>query len=376
MTFAYFFTRSGKKTAALASAALLLSILAGCGSQGGGLDQLEDEQLAAQADEAARAFFEEEEPVGLSVGILRDGQAAFFNYGAKSEGGEAITENTQFEIASVSKTMAGILLGTLDADSDAPIAADAPVQLPDVDLPDYEGEQIQWWHLSAHVSGLPRLPDNFEDGQNPYADYTADDLRYYLTEQAHLYTSPGENYLYSNLGVGLLGYAMSCAMETPYEQLLQERVWNVLGMGDTAISLTAEQEKARAMPHTRLGTSVSQWDFDVLAACGGVKSTTSDLLIYLAANMGQVSVTDETLAQGMEKAQQVWFDDGTTRIGLGFLHGRAGGKEMLWHNGATGGYRSFIGFVPETGTGVAVLCNSAIDVDDVAVRILELLQQT
>ena len=49
---------------------------------------------------------------------------------------------------------------------------------------------------------------------------------------------------------------------------------------------------------------------------------------------------------------------------------------MLWHNGATGGYRSFIGFVPETGTGVAVLCNSAIDVDDVAVRILELLQQT
>ena len=114
---------------------------------------MEDEQLAAQADEAARAFFEEEEPVGLSVGILRDGQAAFFNYGVKSEGGEAITENTQFEIASVSKTMAGILLGTLDADSDAPIAADAPVQLPDVDLPDYEGEQIQWWHLSAHVSG-------------------------------------------------------------------------------------------------------------------------------------------------------------------------------------------------------------------------------
>ena len=150
MTFAYFFTRAGKKTAALASAALLLSILAGCGSQGGGLDQLEDEQLAAQADEAARAFFEEEEPVGLSVGILRDGQAAFFNYGVKSEGGEAITENTQFEIASVSKTMAGILLGTLDADSDAPIAAVAPV--PDVDLPDYEGEQIQWWHYAPPVT--------------------------------------------------------------------------------------------------------------------------------------------------------------------------------------------------------------------------------
>ena len=366
-------TRAGR-AAALLAGALLLAALAGCGGKEAVLQPLEDEALAGAVDEAARAFFDAEEPVGLAVGVLRGGRTAFFNYGVKSDGGDAVTKDTQFEIASVSKTMAGILLGTLDADESSPIRADDPVQLPGLELPDYEGEPIRWWHLSSHVSGLPRLPDNFEDGQNPYADYTDDDLRYYLTEQAHLYTRPGENYLYSNLGVGLMGYAMSCVMDTPYEQLVKERLWDQIGMDDTAVTLTKEQEQSRAMPHTQLGTPISPWDFDVLAACGGVKSTTSDLLLYLAANMGQLPVKDETLAQGMESAQQVWFDDGSTCIGLGFLHGSAGGREMLWHNGATGGYRSFIGFVPETGTGVAVLCNSAIDVDSVAVQILTLMQ--
>lgn len=368
-----------RKIALILAFAMILTAFSGCGAQTSGVSpfrKLRDDALAQSIDDTARAFFEEEGPVGLSVGVLRDGKVQFFNYGVKSEGGAAVTENTQFEIASVSKTMAGVLLGTLDAEPSLTIEATKTVQefMPYLDLPDYEGEEIQWWHLAAHVSGLPRLPDNFQDGENPYAGYSAKDLRYYLTEQAYLYTKPGENYVYSNLGVGLLGYALSYTMRTPYERLLKARILWPLGMSNTSITLTEKEEEARAMPHTQLGTPISQWDFDALAACGGVKSTTYDLLLYLAANMGQIPFDSDTLRQGMEQAQKVWFDDGENKIGLGFIHGSVEGKSMLWHNGATGGYRSFIGFVPETGTGVAVLCNSAIDVDDMATQILALMQ--
>lgn len=368
-----------RKLALFLAVLTAVSVLTACSAQTSAVSpfrKLSDDALAGAVDQAAQAFFDEEQPVGLSVGVLRDGRVQFFNYGVKSEGGAAITEDTQFEIASVSKTMAGILLGTLSADPGVKIETDNTVQqfMPYFELPEYEGKPILWWHLSAHVSGLPRMPDNFVDGENPYADYTAEDLRYYLSEQAHLYTEPGTEYVYSNLGVGLMGYAMSYAMRTPYETLLKSRVLWPLGMSNTKITLSEQEEENRAMPHTRLGTQVSQWDFAALQACGGVKSTTYDLMLYLAANMGQIPVESEYLEQGMAEAHKVWFDDGETAIGLGFIHGEVDGRPMLWHNGATGGYRSFIGFVPETGTGVAVLCNSAIEVDDVAVQILSLMQ--
>lgn len=368
-----------RKLALILAVLMMASALAACGAQTSAVSpfrKLRDDALAQSIDGAARAFFEEEEPVGLSIGVLRDGKVQFFNYGVKSAGGAAVTENTQYEIASVSKTMAGIILGTLSADPGLKIETTNTVQqfMPYFQLPEYEGKPIQWWHLSAHVSGLPRLPDNFEDSSNPYADYTAEKLRYYLSEQAHLYNEPGTEYRYSNLGVGFLGYALSYAMRTPYEDILKSRLLWPLGMSRTAITLSEEEEENRAMPHTQLGTQISQWDFAALQACGGVKSTTYDLLLYLAANMGQIPVESEYLRQGMQEAQKVWFDDGQTAIGLGFIHGSAAGKKMLWHNGATGGYRSFIGFVPETGTGVAVLCNSAIDVDELAVEILSFMQ--
>ena len=370
-----------KRNIALLLAVLMAaSVLTACGAQTSAVSpfrKLGDDALAQSIDSAAQAFFEEKEPVGLSVGVLRNGKVQFFNYGVTSAGGAAVTENTQFEIASVSKTMAGVLLGTLSADPSLKLESTKTVQefLPYFALPEYEGEPMQWWHLSAHVSGLPRLPDNFEDGVNPYAGYTAEKLRYYLREQAHLYTEPGSSYLYSNLGVGFLGYALSYTMRTPYENLLKSRVIWPLGMSRTAITLTPEEEENRAMPHSPLKTPVSQWDFAALQACGGVKSTAYDLLLYLAANMGQIPVESEYLRQGLAEAQKVWYDDGEVCTGLGFLHGSVDGKAMLWHDGASGGYRSYIAFVPETGTGVAVLCNSAIPVDDVAAEILSLMQK-
>ena len=148
-----------------------------------------------------------------------------------------------------------------------------------------------------------------------------------------------------------------------------------LGMSNTAIFLTEEQEEARAMPHDASGQPVSQWDYAALQSAGGVKSTTYDLMLYLAANMGQIPVETETLVQGMQEAQKVWFDDGETVVGLGLRHGESAGKQVLWQSGMTGGYGSYIGFVPETGTGVAVLCNSAIDVEEIGAQILSLMQE-
>ena len=172
-----------------------------------------------------------------------------------------------------------------------------------------------------------------------------------------------------------MGYALSYAMRTPYEYLLKSRVIWPLGMKNTGIYLTEEQEAARAKPHTLFGTEVTQWDFQALAACGAVKSTAYDMLLYIAANLGQIPVESAYLKQGMADAQTVWYSQpGGVEVGLGFHHAIIGGNRTLWHNGQTGGYCSYLGFTPSTGTGVIVLTNSCINVDNLGVEILKLMQ--
>ena len=43
---------------------------------------------------------------------------------------------------------------------------------------------------------------------------------------------------------------------------------------------------------------------------------------------------------------------------------------MIWHNGGTGGFRSFLGFTEQGGLGVLILSNSSEDVDDLAIELL------
>jgi CubicO group peptidase (beta-lactamase class C family) len=45
------------------------------------------------------------------------------------------------------------------------------------------------------------------------------------------------------------------------------------------------------------------------------------------------------------------------------LHLRYGSAELIWHNGGTGGFRSWIGVIPAKQTAVVVLSNTARSVD-------------
>ncbi len=69
-------------------------------------------------------------------------------------------------------------------------------------------------------------------------------------------------------------------------------------------------------------------------------------------------------------ARNVWVSL-ARRVFLPFKRG----PRFVWHNGGTGGYRSFVGFTPETQAAVVVLANSAKSVDSVGVEILMLLNR-
>jgi len=280
--------------------------------------------------------------------------------------------NTVFEIGSITKVFTSLLLADMiergEVKADTPVAELLPA---DVNVPSRNGRAITLLELSMQTSGLPRLPDNIDAADpNPYANYTPDKLYAFLNGYK-LTRDPGEKYEYSNLGTGLLGFALSRKLGMSYEQALRKRILDPLGMTSTSITLSEDQKKRLAQGHGPDLEPAPNWDFnDTLAGCGALHSTANDLFRFLAANMG---LTDSPLKAAMHRMLTVRAktDLPNTDVAMGWHIRNTDGREIVWHNGGTAGYRSFIAFDPAAKKGVVILVNTFFDSDDLGFHLLD-----
>ena len=148
--------------------------------------------------------------VGIVVGVIEPAGRRIVTYGRASTGGPMpLDGDTVFEIGSMSKVFTSLLLA--DAVQRGEVALTDPITkyLPSsVKVPE-RGRPITLQDLSTHTSGLPRLPDmNPKDPENPYADYSVDQLYRFLSTY-QLPRDVGASYEYSNLGAGLLGHILA-----------------------------------------------------------------------------------------------------------------------------------------------------------------------
>jgi CubicO group peptidase (beta-lactamase class C family) len=284
----------------------------------------------------------------------------------------ALTGQTVFEIGSITKAFTGILLADMAARGELRLEEPVAALLPaGTRVPEWNGKVITLLDLSTQSSGLPRLPTNmpFADPGNPYADYS-DSLLFAFLADYTLTRDIGARYEYSNLGVGLLGNALARRAGRSYETLLQERILGPLGLTDTRITLSPELRARVAPGHNSEGVPVSMWDLPALAGAGALRSTAEDMLAFLAANINGAS---GTLGQALAMAREPRRPAGSPllNIGLGWHILTRNGLNVVWHNGGTGGYRSFAGFDPVRRIGVVVLTNSQSDNDDIGFHLLD-----
>jgi D-alanyl-D-alanine-carboxypeptidase/D-alanyl-D-alanine-endopeptidase len=224
---------------------------------------------------------------------------------------------------------------------------------------------ITFEHLVTHTSGLPVLPDNIQpaDELNPYADYSFKQIFAFLKDHK-LRRDPGE-YEYSNFGMGLLGVLLASREKSTYEELLIERIAKPCGMGDTSIKLSKKQRERLAVPYDATLQPTKNWDVPTLAGAGGIRSTTNDMLKFVAANLADDDKPlTKTLRLSHEKRHEML--DGQS-IGLAW-HIAPDGLTR-WHNGMTGGYASWVAVIPDRNVGVVILSNTA------TMKITELGQQ-
>ena len=306
------------------------------------------------------------------VGIYENGRPAVFAFGKLSaETPSAPTGNTVYEIGSISKVFTGVLLA--DAVERGVVKLDDPLSkyLPDgVRAPRRDGKGILLWHLSTHTSGLPRIPDNMNAQSNdPYKAYGTKELWDFI-DGVRPATEPGASYAYSNLGAGLLGTVVAKASNSTYEKLLKDRVANPLGMTDTTVKLTRKQKKRLAPPHSS-GRKASNWEFDSMVGCGGIRSTADDMLKFVKATLSQGG---DGLHRAITRSTKRLFTLPTAPAGIGLGWQIAQDGSTLWHNGQTGGYHSAMFVNPLNNTGVVVLSNGADPtVGVVAERVIQML---
>lgn len=299
----------------------------------------------------------------VAVALVEEGGGRVTYAGLDQPGG-SVTQDTPFEIGSVTKAMTGMLLA--DAVERGEVSLDTPAG----DLVAGTG-RATLADLSTHHSGLPRLPTeplrlvraatSRLTGANPYAGTPGEVLA-----QARSAGAPGgADYGYSNLGAATLGQVLADRLGRPYERALDERILRPLGMTSTRVVLRPQDLPGGAIGKASNGRRQDPWIGAGYAPAGvGVWSTASDLsrlVTGLLRGQAPGAASTRPLA-GTGSADR--------RIGLGWFTSQVDGRTVTWHNGATGGFRSFVGFDAAAGRGVVVLASTSRDVDDAALALL------
>ncbi len=265
------------------------------------------------------------------------GDSAFFSGVIRKDNQLTLLQNQDsvFEIGSITKVFTSTLLAhTVMAGK---IALDDPIEK-SLLFKLKEGQAITFKNLANHTSGLPRLPGGMmwemvNNPSNPYAEYDQGKLEAYLKDDLKLETVAGETYTYSNLGAGLLGNLLEHINNMSYEQQLQQKIFEPLGM----INSSSHREKVQSKlvkGRDGDGKITANWDLNALKAAGSILSTVSDLSHFVMANFSQ----DSVLAFQRQKTFEV-NENMSLALGWHIIKSKEG-DSWYWHNGGTGGYSS------------------------------------
>lgn len=296
---------------------------------------------------------------GVSIGVYTHGVRRVFSFGRAKP-------DSIFEIGSITRPFTGLLLAQMAAQQK--VRLDEPVRelLPAGALAKPQGAEISLVALASQQSGLPSMPDNISvaNMDQPYADYHLADLLAYLNK--HGVANPSHTASsFSTLGFGLLGEALAMRAGASYAQLIEDEIAAPLGMSDTALTLSAQQQ-ARFIPgHDQFHGPAQAWSSDVLAPAIGLRSTAQDMLTFLVANLHPDQTkarsndpSSATLPAAIRQSLQIQAElSPGMHIALGWLYQDETGN--YWHNGATAAYSTYAFFNPKGDFAAVILLNGS-----------------
>ncbi len=314
---------------------------------------------------------------GFVIGIIYQDSVFVYSYGSTTKDSlHKPNKETIFELGGLSKVFSASLVNLLVEDGLMHYDSSLNHYLP-LEFQNENATHITINDLVIHTSGLPKLPLEFgvkeNETNNPYAFYTKEDLLDFYQNYLPIAKNAGK-YHYSTLNYALLEVAIEYATNQSFESVLKEKIFNPLDMQNSCIAIDEEQAKQLSCGYTVAGIETPIWQFQSFAASEGVKSSTADLLNFLACNLNQshpklAANFSQTHVQSIETE----FNKNAFMTKGWHLVKNKKYYDSFLHAGATSGQRAFMGFVKETQTAVVMLSNSEYRTDGLGYLILRLL---
>lgn len=298
----------------------------------------------------------------VAVATVEPGRTAVASRGASPD--------SPFEIGSVSKGVTGLLYADALGRGVVRESSTLGELLP---LGGAPAGSVSLGALATHRSGLPTLPAAAQPlrrtlrlwtaGTNPYGE-TLDEL----LAQARTVPVGRPRPRYSNLGFQLLGHAVAAASGTSYAQLVHDRVADPLGL--TSVHVPAAPSDLWAtdvVGQSARGHAREAWTGEGLGPAGAVRASIDDMAALARA------LLDGTAPGTTALDPVAAFAGSRVQIGAAWLVMEHEGRSITWHNGATGGFTSWLGLDRAAGTGVVILSGTGRSVDRAGFRLLSRL---
>lgn len=307
----------------------------------------------------ARRIDEEHRGVGMVVGTISPKGRQVVAYGALETGGSPVTGATLFEIGSITKVFTSLLLEDMalkgEVGLDDPVSKYLPAE---VRVPTRNGKAITLRQLATHTSGLPRDFTHIKAQRLEDIYAAADEAQLYkLLNTYELPRDPGAEWSYSNLGVGLLGVALSRRAGEDLPTLIRQRITGPLRMPATTMDVAAIPKDRLAVGHDADLRPVAPFPMGpAVAAAGAIRSSADEMLNLLEAELGYRRSPLAAAMSGMLAEDRPGMAG--TRQALGWMALDMPSGRIVTHSGGTMGQRAFAAFNLKTRQGVVVLSNS------------------
>ncbi|HEY0334619.1 MAG TPA: serine hydrolase domain-containing protein [Stenotrophomonas sp.] len=340
---------------------------AGCAAE-----KVSTKDLGAEIDEVAATLIKQPLLHSTSIGVVYRGKE-FIRHRGDMEAGKAAppTDETLYEIGSLSKTLAGTLMANAVLAHKLSLDDDVRTYLqgayPNLQ---YKGEPIRIRHLLSHTSGLPNmLPErantvlaDFTDQRTPqelnavYAHYGKPDFLKDL-HAVEISRQPGKDYAYSSAGTELAAHILEVVYQSDYESLLREFFSDSAAMTGVRIRLS-DAEAARLAVGYHSDNAVPTTPMPQLpwGASGNVKATVPEMMKYLKFQLAGGPVVTESHRTLVE------FD---SEFSIGYFWNIVGGDRLKGvyyaHHGGVPRSQCYIYIVPKYDLGIFVITNQSGD---------------